>query len=184
MWRSISVISVPFNRRIYIPNPIDDNLNVRFNLHQAAGAGKGTAGRTFISGKHVHAAAVIDCLGIRFIPGTGIQAGNTGHYAVGDLGNRPLPRLPILFKGRVKRCGAYTTSFWDSPRMQAFHPGPGWLSVPMRVIRPSVTCTFNRQRPPQSNEQVVVIIFSLLLPTMRVLSLINSKKSNLLILTC
>ena len=67
----------------------DDNLNVRFNLHQAAVAGKGAAGRTFISGKHVHAAAVIDSLGIRFIPGTGIQAGDTGHYAVGDLGKRP-----------------------------------------------------------------------------------------------
>jgi hypothetical protein len=45
--------------------------------------------------------------------------------------------------------------------MQAFNPGPDWLSVPIRVILPAVTCTFNRHRPPQSNEHVVVIIFSL-----------------------
>ena len=64
--------------------------------------------------------------------------------------NLPLPRSPALFNGTESRSGAYMTSRWASPRAQAFKPGPNRSSVVILWIFPSKTCTFSRQRPPQS----------------------------------
>src|SRR3972149_4563201 len=74
--------------------------------------------------------------------------------------NLPLPRSPTLFKGWVRRSGAYTTSLCERPLGQARRPGRGPSSVVIRLMLPSEICTFRRHLAPQSREQVEVTIFS------------------------
>ncbi|MBA7620333.1 hypothetical protein ES703_27679 [subsurface metagenome] len=64
--------------------------------------------------------------------------------------NFPLPLSPTLFNGCLRRFSAYTISFLARPRGQAFRPGIGPSPVSIRVMTPSLTCTFSRHRPPQS----------------------------------